>query len=80
MDPDDPRWLSREPDLATVDLQVLRQAGVPEPVLFLAVRDARSRSIPAYRFGDVGACRSYTDLSYLDECDEDPFRCYDNDH
>ena len=66
------------PDLHTVDLQVLRQVGIPEPILQLAVRDERSDAVPGYRFGSVGACRSFSELGFLDdECDEDPLECYD---
>jgi hypothetical protein len=76
-DPDDPRWLSAPPDIRPVDLQVLRQVGVPEPILLLAVREEGRVEVPGYRFGAVGACRSYGDLGFLDECDDDPFACFD---
>ena len=71
MKPDDPQWLFVEPDIRSVDLQVLRQAGVPEPVLLLAVRPEGAGQATRRGPQSVG-CRSYTDLSYLDELNEDP--------
>ena len=70
MPPDDPRWLSIEPDIQPVDLQVLRQVGVPELVLQLAMRRAGSATGASYRPGTVAP--SHTDLSFLDELVEDP--------
>ena len=69
--PDDPQWLFVEPDIRLMDLQVLRQAGVPEPLLFLALREEGPASLPLRGTGAVG-CRSGVDLSYLDELNEDP--------
>ena len=69
--PDDPAWLTKEPDIRLVDLQVLRQAGVPEPLLFLALREERPSTVPGYRFGRVGPVGG-SDLSFLDEVVEDP--------
>lgn len=81
--PDDPSWLTVEPDIRPVDLQVLRQAGVPESLLFLAVREEGATRTPPYRWGAVGACRRFADLSFLDDpedCDPDPLACYDRDY
>ena len=69
--PDDPAWLTKEPDIRLVDLQVLRQAGVPEPLLFLALREERPGAVPGYRFGRVGPVGG-SDLSFLEEVVEDP--------
>lgn len=72
-DPDDPRWLTREPDLAVVDLQVLRQAGIPEPLLFLAVRDTLPASLSHSGAGMLG----HRDRGIpFDDVDE-PFAEYD---
>ena len=60
--PDDPRWLSVEPDIQPVDLSVLRQVGVPEPILFLALRRAGSSTDYRRWNPDVGS----PDLSFLD--------------
>lgn len=68
--PDDLRWLSVEPDIQPVDLQVLRQVGVPEPILQLAVRRGRAGGSVSYRPGAV--VPRGTDLSFLDELVEDP--------
>ena len=78
--PDDVQWLTVEPDIQLVDLQVFRQLGVPEPVLALAVRRARTAPAPGLSPGlpapsapgcgvpiTIGA-----DLSFLDELVEDP--------
>lgn len=62
-DPDDPRWLSVEPDIQPVDLHVLRQVGVPELVLQLAMR--RARSGPGNRPGGFAVGGSPS-LAFLD--------------
>lgn len=69
--PDDPRWLSIEPDIQPVDLQVLRQVGVPELVLQLALR--RAGTATGNRPGGGPVVAPITpDLSFLDELVEDP--------
>ncbi|GAG96210.1 unnamed protein product [marine sediment metagenome] len=70
--PDDPAWLSVEPDIRLVDLQVLRQAGVPEPLLFLALREKGPVESVGPGAAGLGNCHRYLDLSYLDEFEEDP--------
>ena len=70
MRPDDAQWLFVEPDIRRVDLQVLRQAGVPEPVLLLALRE--TGPVETACPGPHGVGRRYLDLSYLDELNEDP--------
>ena len=69
---DDPAWLFVEPDIRRVDLQVLRQAGVPEPVLFLALREEGANTVAANGPRTMGGCHSAGDLSFLDELNEDP--------
>jgi hypothetical protein len=71
MTPDDPSWLSVEPDIRLVDLQVLRQAGVPEPLLFLALREKGSAVEPVARLARMVGGGS-PDLAFLDEVVEDP--------
>ena len=71
--PDDPAWLTTAPDIRLVDLQVLRQAGVPEPLLFLALREKRSASVSGRRtlaLDPRGG--SGLDVAFLDEFEEDP--------
>lgn len=73
--PDDPRWLSVEPDIQPVDLQVLRQVGVPEPILQLALRRAGYATGNRPGYGAVDDYRRWggtVDLSFLDELEEDP--------
>ena len=70
-DPDDPRWLTLEPDIQPVDLQVLRQAGIPEPLLYLAMRRARSAAQPVHRLESMVGGGSPS-LAFLDEVVEDP--------
>lgn len=53
--PDDPEWLLEEPDIRLMDLQVLRQAGIPEPLLFLALREEGPAVIPYRGHGPLGA-------------------------
>ena len=72
--PDDPAWLTTAPDIRLVDLQVLRQAGVPEPILFLALREERPAGVPGRRPLAVGPGGGSPDLSFLDEFEEDPDR------
>lgn len=61
-----------EPDIRLVDLQVLRQAGIPEPVLFLALRSAERVEAPGGRPEFVGGRYSGLDVAFLDEFEEDP--------
>ena len=68
--PDDLAWLTMEPDLATVDLNVFRQVGVPEPIIQLARRRVARTSPSGGRDSLVGNIRP--DLSFLDELIEDP--------
>lgn len=73
-EPDDPRWLTVAPDLAVVDLQVLREAGIPEPILLLAVRDAGPGAVPAARAPMLGRGDG---VIPFDDVDDDPFAEYD---
>lgn len=73
--PDDPRWLSVRPDVHPVDLQVLRQVGIPEPILLLAIRRGGTQRMDFAGARELGSGIGYrvrTDLSFLDELVEDP--------
>ena len=61
-----------EPDIQLVDLQVLRQAGIPEPVLFLAVRKAQRVEAPGPGTPVMGGRNTGLDVAFLDEFEEDP--------
>lgn len=69
--PDDPAWLTTAPDIRLVDLQVLRQAGVPEPILYLALREERGVAAPVRRLESMVGGGSPS-LAFLDEVVEDP--------
>lgn len=71
MKPDDPRWLTVPPDIRLVDLQVLRQAGVPEPLLYLALRETRTVEVPRPGLAQLVGGGSPS-LAFLDEVVEDP--------
>lgn len=53
-----------------MDLHVLRQVGIPEPILQLALRRASGHTVDCRGPGQLGP--RYTDLSFLDEQVEDP--------
>ena len=70
--PDDTRWLGVAPDIRLVDLQVLRQAGVPEPLLYLALREKRPVEVSRGGAPVMGSGYSGMDVAFLDEFEEDP--------
>jgi len=76
-DPDDPRWATTAPDLALVDLQVLRQVGIPESILFLAMRRARAVDVPGGGPSMLGRDDSGIPFDDVDECEPDPLACFD---
>jgi hypothetical protein len=74
--PDDPAWLTAPTDLRVMDATVLRQAGIPEPLIELATRDRLADSARAER------AHQYQGIPFddTDECEPDPLACYDRDY